>query len=81
MELVGAWRFELQTSCAQGSCKNSILLARLALCCVIVLGFGPKLALLRLKLDPSFGLAPDGETRSLRAPAFSGFSVGSRINI
>ncbi|MFZ1113303.1 MAG: hypothetical protein WAN33_12630, partial [Candidatus Acidiferrales bacterium] len=42
--VVGAWRFELQTSCAQGSCKKSILLVRLALFCVMVHGFGPNLS-------------------------------------
>jgi hypothetical protein len=34
------------------------LLARLALCCVIVLGFGPNLAEFGPKLDPRFGLNP-----------------------
>src|SRR6185437_6315977 len=53
-KLVGAWRFELQTSCAQGSCKKSILLVRLALFCVMVLGFGPNLAVVGPKLDPTF---------------------------
>jgi len=43
-ELVGAWRFELQTSCAQGSCKKSISLVRLALFCVMALGFRPNLS-------------------------------------
>ena len=52
--VVGAWRFELQTSCAQGSCKKSILLARLALFCVMVHGFGPSLAVFGPKLDPIF---------------------------
>jgi hypothetical protein len=42
--VVGAWRFELQTSCAQGNCKKSISLVRLALFCVMVLGFGPNLS-------------------------------------
>jgi hypothetical protein len=44
--LVGAWRFELQTSCAQGSCEKSILLVRLALFYVMVHGFGPNLAVI-----------------------------------
>ncbi len=52
--LVGAWRFELQTSCAQGSCKKSILLARLALFYVMVHGFGPNLAVFGPKLDLTF---------------------------
>ena len=43
-DMVGAWRFELQTSCAQGNCKKSISLVRLALFCVMVLGFGPNLS-------------------------------------
>jgi hypothetical protein len=42
------------TSCAQGSCKKSILLVRLALFYVMVHGFGPNLAVFGLKLDPSF---------------------------
>jgi len=53
--LVGAWRFELQTSCAQGSCKKSILLVRLALFYVMVRGFGPNSAVVGPKLDPSLG--------------------------
>ena len=56
--LVGVWRFELQTSCAQGSCKKSILLVRLALFCVMVHGFGPNLAAFGPKLDSSFGMNP-----------------------
>src|ERR1700720_3978040 len=51
--LVGAPRFELGTSCAQGSCKKSILLVRPALFCVMVHGFGPNLAVVGPKLDPS----------------------------
>jgi len=54
-DLVGAWRFELQTSCAQGSCKKSILLVRPALFYVMVHGFGPDLAAFGPKLDPSMG--------------------------
>jgi hypothetical protein len=54
--MVGAWRFELQTSCAQCSCKKSISLVRLALFYVMVYGFGPNLAVVGLKLDPSFSL-------------------------
>jgi hypothetical protein len=52
--LVGAPRFELGTSCAQGSCKKSILLVRLALFYVMVHGFGPTLAVVGPKLDPTF---------------------------
>jgi hypothetical protein len=43
-DLVGASGFELEAFCAQGSCKKSILLVRLALFCVMVHGFGPNLA-------------------------------------
>ena len=53
--LVGASGFEPEASCAQGSCKKSILLVRLALFCVMVHGFGPNLAVVGPKLDPSFG--------------------------
>jgi hypothetical protein len=52
--LVGAWRFELQTSCAQGNNRNTILLTRLALFCVVVPGFGPNLALVGPMLDLTF---------------------------
>jgi len=52
--VVGASGFEPETSCAQGSCKKSILLVRLALFYVMVHGFGPNLAVLGPKLDPSF---------------------------
>jgi hypothetical protein len=51
--VVGAPGFEPGTSCAQGSCKKSILLVRLALFCVMVHGFGPNLAVVGPKLDPS----------------------------
>jgi hypothetical protein len=44
--------FELQTSCAQGSCKKSILLVRLALFYVMVHGFGPNLAV----VGPNFAI-------------------------
>jgi len=63
--LVGAPRFELGTSCAQGSFKKSILLVRLALFYVMVHGFGPNLAVFGPKLDPSFGMNPYSETNSL----------------
>jgi len=56
--LVGASGFEPETSCAQGSCKKSILLVRLALFCVMVHGFGPNLAVVGPKLDPSCGVNP-----------------------
>jgi len=62
MILVGASGFEPETSCAQGSRKKSILLARLALFCVMVLGFGPNSAAFGPKLDPSFRLHPSDET-------------------
>src|SRR5713101_685076 len=51
--MVGARGFEPRTSCAQGSCKKSILLVRLALFCVIVYGFGPNWAAFGPKLDPT----------------------------
>ena len=52
--VVGARGFEPRTSCAQGSCKKSILLVRLALFCVTVHGFGPNSAVFGPKLDPTF---------------------------
>ena len=55
-DLVGASGFEPEASCAQGSCKKSILLVRLALFYVMVHGFGPNLAVVGPKLDPSFSL-------------------------
>ena len=55
-KLVGAPGFELRASCAQGSCKKSILLVRLALFYVMVHGFGPNLAVVGPKLDPTFSL-------------------------
>src|SRR5215469_13416991 len=55
MFLVGAPRFELGTSCAQGSCKISISLVRLALFCVMVLVFGPNLSAPGPKLDLTLG--------------------------
>jgi hypothetical protein len=58
MDLVGASGFEPEASCAQGSCKKSILLVRLALFCVMVHGFGPNLAVVGPKLDPSFEATP-----------------------
>jgi hypothetical protein len=45
-------------SCFEGSCKKSISLVRLALFYVMVYGFGPNLAVVGLKLDPSFGVNP-----------------------
>ena len=54
--MVGARGFEPRASCAQGSCKKSILLVRLALFYVMVHGFGPNLAVLGPKLVPSFSL-------------------------
>jgi hypothetical protein len=52
--VVGASGFEPEASCAQGSCKKSILLVRLALFYVMVHGSGPNLAALGPKLDPSW---------------------------
>jgi hypothetical protein len=54
--VVGARGFEPRASCAQGSCKKSILLVRLALFYVMLHGFGPNSAAFGLKLDPSFSL-------------------------
>lgn len=42
--VVGAHEFEPWTPCAQGNCKKSISLVRLALFCVMVPGFGPNLS-------------------------------------
>src|ERR1700683_2150821 len=66
--LVGARGFEPRASCAQGSCKKSILLVRLALFYVMVHGFGPDLAVVGPKLDPSFSL------RSGRRQADAGYA-------
>jgi hypothetical protein len=63
--VVGASGFEPEASCAQGSCKKSILLARLALFYVMVHGFGPNSAVVGPKLDPSFGVNPLGGTNYL----------------
>lgn len=54
----------LQTSCAQGSRKKSILLARLALSCVILVGFVPNSTAFGPKLDPRLGVNPYSETNS-----------------
>jgi len=53
--LVGGRGFQPRASCAQGSCKKSILLVRLALFGVLLYGFGPNVAVFGPKLDPSFG--------------------------
>jgi hypothetical protein len=53
-DMVGAPGFEPGASCAQGSVKSAILLACLALYCVIVHGFGPSLSAFGPKLDPTF---------------------------
>ena len=50
------WSCWSRTVRAQGSCKKSILLVRLALFYVMVHGFGPNLAVVGPKLDPSFSL-------------------------
>jgi hypothetical protein len=63
--LVGAPRFELGTSCAQGSSKKSILLVRLALFCVMVHAFGPNWAVVGPKLDPS--LSDQADSRHARS--------------
>jgi hypothetical protein len=42
--LVGASGFEPEASCAQGNCKKSISLVRLALFCVVVPAFRPNLS-------------------------------------
>src|SRR5580692_2169839 len=54
--MVEASGFEPEASCAQGSCRKSILLVRLALFYVMVHGFGPNLAVVGPKLDPTFGM-------------------------
>jgi hypothetical protein len=51
--LVGAPGFEPGASCAQGSCKKSILMVRLALFYVMVHGFGLNSAVVGPKLDPT----------------------------
>jgi len=80
-DLVGAWRFELQTSCAQGSCKKSILLVRLALFYVMVHGFGPDLAAFGHKLDPSYGHAVFSRASRprFRTPVALSIRTGPRI--
>jgi hypothetical protein len=50
--VVGAWRFELQTSCAQGNCKKSISLVRLALFCVVA-RFWTQSVSIWTQMDPS----------------------------
>ena len=67
--MVGAWRFELQTSCAQGSCKKSISLVRLALFCVVVLGFGPNSSTSGPKLDLTFRATRQTAGRRSPCPA------------
>jgi hypothetical protein len=61
--LAGPTRLELATSCVTGSIRITILLARLALFCVIVHGLGRYLGVKGPKLDPNFrrnqgGLVP-----------------------
>jgi len=56
--MVGASGFEPEASCAQGSCRKSILLVRLALFYVTLHGFGANSAVVGPKLDPSFPLRP-----------------------
>ena len=51
--VVGASGFEPEASCAQGRRKKSILLVRLALFGVMIHGFGPNLAVVGPKLDPT----------------------------
>src|SRR5438128_4655531 len=52
--MVGAPGFEPGASCAQGNCKKSISLVRLALFCVMVLGFGANLSALGPKWTQVF---------------------------
>ena len=76
--VVGAHEFEPWTPCAQGNCKKSISLVRLALFCVMVPGFGPNLS--------AFG--PNGpkfffvtrQTLGRRGPNDSQFSLGEFTN-
>jgi hypothetical protein len=65
-KMVGAPRFELGTSCAQGSCRKSILLVRLALFYVMVHGFEPNLAVLGPKLDLSFAIRQTAGAAQIR---------------
>jgi hypothetical protein len=60
-KLAGATGLEPAASCVTGSCEKSILLVRLGLFYVMVHGFGPNLAVVGPKLDPSFFFA-NGQT-------------------
>ena len=53
-KLVDVTGFEPATPCLQRRERKSISLVRLALFCVVVLGFVPNLAAFGPKLDPSF---------------------------
>jgi hypothetical protein len=64
-EVVGAWRFELQTSCAQGKSRNAKWLVRLAFSYVMHYGFARYSEVFVPKLFPSFGMNPCSETNSL----------------
>jgi hypothetical protein len=78
--LVDVTGIEPATSCAQGSCKKSILSVRLALFCVMVDGFGPNLAVVGPKLDPNFSLRSGRRQAGAasRAP-LSSFKVGPLV--
>jgi hypothetical protein len=56
--VVGAWRFELQTSCAQGKSGNAKWLVRLAFSCVMHRGFARYSSMFVAKLSPSFEVTP-----------------------
>ncbi len=63
--MAGPTRLELATSCVTGSIRNTILLARLALFCVMMHGLGWDLAVNGPKLDPSFEVTPSTVTKTL----------------
>src|SRR2546422_1207424 len=63
--LVGAPRFELGTSCAQGKCRNAKWLVRLAFSYVMHYGFARYSATFVPKLFPNCGMNPCSETNFL----------------
>jgi hypothetical protein len=65
--LAGPTGFEPATSCVTDSIRITILLARLALFCVMVLGYGPNSAAFGPKLDPSFCLRSGRQLYALGA--------------
>src|SRR5712692_3261922 len=77
-DVVGARGFEPRTSCAQSSCRKSTLMVRLALFCVMVHGFGPNLAVVEPKMDPSFSLR-SGKRQAGAAYARLAFASATRM--